>query len=114
MKYTLKGALALTALKFASLASAEGVLPPSGGKFFYFDLTTGENYGQQSVDVLSGSNDQKLKLWLSTFNHEMAIITTDCPDSQCKIPNKFSKTQSNTYDPIPNSSQSNVATRFLD
>ena len=68
--------------------------------------------GMQIVDVLATDPKEiDFKMWLSTYNHEMALITSDCPDSDCDIDNKFNPANSPTYKKVEGSTS--AATRLV-
>lgn len=74
-------------------------------------MRTGDNYGQQFVDVITSDPDEiKFNMWLSTFNHELAIASTSC--TSCNVKNKYDPKKSSTYKDLGTDIK-NVATRFV-
>lgn len=58
--------------------SATGVRAPVSGKFFYSVLWPGPGHDQQYTSIWVGSSRQWLRTWLSTTEHDLGVLTTEC------------------------------------
>ena len=78
---------------------------PNSGKFFYATLQMGDT--KQSVDhmfmeVLIGNtttsnSSQKFQLALSTQKSHLDVFSQSCPNTQCRVKQKYYKDISKTY-----------------
>ena len=69
--------------------------PSDTGKFFYMGFRNGDHYGQHFIDMKLGSNEQPMNIWLSTYHHSLAFVSTSC--EACNTPTKYNQGQSNNY-----------------
>jgi hypothetical protein len=44
----------------------------------------------------------------------LAVITTECPQSSCNVPNKYDKSKSANFRELSDKTVSGLATRFMD
>ena len=62
----MKSLLFTVSMLFSSTHAYANPKPPLGGKYFYADLNKADTYGLHSVNLDLGSNNETLKLSIST------------------------------------------------
>ena len=50
-------------------------MPPSDGRYFYADFTTGNTYGMHSLPTIAGESQKNLTLWLTFNQDEVALFS---------------------------------------
>jgi hypothetical protein len=70
-------------------------LTPSNGKFFYVDFNNGDIHGDFYLNLRIGSNKNEIKCWITTNEHYIAVISSDCKEL-CEVENKWDYRSSKT------------------
>ena len=83
------------------VTSDTGVSAPTSGNFFYVEFNSGGVEGDYYIQFSIGSTHQTIKAWVTTEEHDIGIITTQCDN--CMASSKFNMASSSTFmtDNIP-------------
>jgi len=64
-------------------------LPPLDGHFFYADFTASGPYGMHQMQLGVGSQQQVFDVLVTTSQYQLALITTNCRQYICNVPDKI-------------------------
>jgi hypothetical protein len=96
----------LAASSLVGISQAEPTPIPNSGKFFYATLQMGDatsSVDHMFMEVLIGDTEtfkptQKYQLALSTEMSHLNVFSSECPDDQCDIKQKYDKDLSKTFE----------------
>jgi len=75
---------------------------PTTGRYFFADFTMGDEFGRHFLEISVGSQRSQLKVWVSTTEQTMGVVTNDCPKTQCDVPTKYDLNGSNSKSVVMN------------
>lgn len=84
----------------AAIGVASADTAANFGKFFYLDFEAGEKYATHHADVMVGSEDQHMRLWVTTDERNTGVFTTKC--SNCNVGHKWNPDSSKTARQVEN------------
>ena len=76
------------------------MMPPITGKFFYTDFENVVIEGMHDVKTEVGSMKSAHKLWITTHESRVGLISTKCYSSSCRVSKKFDVNKSRTKQQI--------------